>query len=85
MLPAPGVFRERAARAGLTVIDDLAFGSHYARTLGLWHDAFCERLLDVKAQGFDDRFIRLWRFYLSYCEAGFRTGSIDVHQYTLQA
>ena len=85
MLPAPGVFRERAARASLTVIDDLAFGSHYARTLGLWHDAFCERLLDVKAQGFDDRFIRLWRFYLSYCEAGFRTGSIDVHQYTLQA
>ena len=84
MLPAPAVFRERAQQAGLTVIDDLAFGPHYARTLDLWHDAFCERLLDVKAQGFDDRFIRLWRFYLSYCEAGFRSGSIDVHQYTLQ-
>lgn len=85
MLPSPSRFRKGAQRAGFDVTDDLAFGSHYARTLGLWHDTFCERLLEVKAQGFDDRFIRLWRFYLSYCEAGFRAGSIDVHQYTLQA
>ena len=85
MLPSPGTFRARAQRAGLAVVDDLAFGAHYARTLELWHDAFCERLLEVKAQGFDDRFIRLWRFYLAYCEAGFRAGSIDVHQFTLQA
>lgn len=85
MLPSPGVFRDRAARAEFQVIDDLAFGAHYARTLQLWHDTFCERLLEVKAQGFDDRFIRLWRFYLAYCEAGFRAGSIDVHQFTLQA
>lgn len=85
MLPSPTVFRDRAQRAGLSVTDDLAFGSHYARTLGLWHEAFCDRLLEVKDQGFDDRFIRLWRFYLAYCEAGFRAGSIDVHQYTLQA
>lgn len=85
MLPAPRAFHEGAQRAGFSVTNDLAFGHHYARTLGLWHEAFCERLLEVKAQGFDDRFIRLWRFYLSYCEAGFRSGSIDVHQYTLQA
>lgn len=85
MLPSPGAFCSRAQRAGLAVVDDFAFGAHYARTLGLWHDTFCERLLEVKAQGFDDRFIRLWRFYLAYCEAGFRAGSIDVHQFTLQA
>ncbi len=85
MLPSPSVFCEQAGRAGLKVTDDLAFGLHYARTLGLWHEAFCERLLEVKSQGFDDRFIRLWRFYLAYCEAGFRAGSIDVHQFTLQA
>lgn len=85
MLPAPGVFCDQAQRAGLKIIDDLAFGAHYARTLGLWHETFCERLHEVKAQKFDDRFIRLWRFYLAYCEAGFRSGSIDVHQFTLQA
>jgi cyclopropane-fatty-acyl-phospholipid synthase len=85
MLPSPTRFRSGAEGAGFNVCDDLSFGIHYARTLGLWHDAFCEQLVDVKAQGFDDRFIRLWRFYLAYCEAGFRAGSIDVHQYTLQA
>ena len=85
MLPSPTVFCQQAVKAGFCVSDDLAFGSHYARTLALWHDAFCDRLLEVKAQGFDDRFIRLWRFYLAYCEAGFRAESIDVHQFTLQA
>jgi len=85
MLPSPDIFCQKAIKAGFHVTDDLGFGMHYARTLELWHEAFCERLIDVKAQGFDDRFIRLWRFYLGYCEAGFRAGSIDVHQYTLQA
>lgn len=85
MLPSPSIFEAEAERAGFTIADDLAFGAHYARTLELWHDAFCQRLLETKALGFDDRFIRLWRFYLAYCEAGFRAGSIDVHQYTLQA
>jgi cyclopropane-fatty-acyl-phospholipid synthase len=85
MLPAPGVFRQQAQLAELKVTDELAFGAHYARTLGLWHETFCDRLPEVKAQNFDDRFILLWRFYLSYCEAGFRSGSIDVHQFTLQA
>jgi len=83
MLPSPGAFQQQATRAGLRIIDDHAFGQHYARTLGLWHEAFLERLIDVKAKGFDERFVRLWRFYLSYCEAGFRARSIDVHQYTL--
>lgn len=85
MLPSPRIFCAQAQRAGLKVTDELAFGAHYARTLGLWHETFCKRLHEVKAQNFDDRFIRLWRFYLSYCEAGFRSGSTDVHQFTLQA
>lgn len=84
MLPSPRVFCSEASRAGFSVSDDLAFGAHYARTLSLWHQAFNDRINEVKAQGFDDRFIRLWRFYLAYCEAGFRAGSVDVHQYTLQ-
>lgn len=83
MLPSPSAFEQHASRAGFRIVDDHAFGLHYARTLGLWHEAFLDKLIDVKAQGFDERFVRLWRFYLAYCEAGFRARSIDVHQYTL--
>ena len=83
MLPAPSVFHQHADVAGLRVEEDLAFGLDYARTLAIWHEAFLQKLDAVRAQGFDEQFIRLWRFYLAYCEAGFRAGSTDVHQYTL--
>jgi len=83
MLPSPSVFRAQSAAAGLTVLEDIAFGLDYARTLALWHEAFDRQAEAVRAQGFDEQFIRLWKFYLAYCEAGFRAGSTDVHQYTL--
>lgn len=83
MLPCPAVVRERAARAGLAVIDDAAFGPDYARTLAHWQRRFAAQLGAVRALGFDERFIRMWRFYLAYCEAGFNCGDIDVHQYLL--
>lgn len=83
MLPSPSVFREQARRAGLRVEEDLAFGLDYADTLAIWHQRFNAVLDTVRAQGFDETFIRLWQFYLAYCEAGFRAGSTDVHQYTL--
>ncbi|MCX7555550.1 cyclopropane-fatty-acyl-phospholipid synthase [Xanthomonadaceae bacterium JHOS43] len=54
------------------------FGGSYARTLQLWRERFMARLPEVRAQGFDERFIRLWEFYLSYCEGGFRERSIGV-------
>ena len=55
-------------------------GEHYARTLALWRKAFFERLKEVKALGFDDAFIRMWHFYLSYCEGGFKEKAIsDIH------
>ena len=84
MLPSPSVFRTHAERHGLKVVDDLAFGLDYALTLRKWRDAFIAQLPRVKAQGFDDRFLRTWEFYLAYCEAGFRAGSIDVMQFTLE-
>ncbi|MBM3336942.1 MAG: class I SAM-dependent methyltransferase, partial [Betaproteobacteria bacterium] len=84
MLPSPSVFRAHAERHGLHVVNELAFGLDYARTLELWHAAFMKRLPEVEAQGFDSAFIQTWRFYLSYCEAGFRAGSIDLYQFTLQ-
>ncbi len=82
MLPSPGAFRAQAARAGLAIDD--AFGFDYARTLALWQQDFNAHWDAIAAQGFDARFRRLWNFYLSYCQAGFSTGSTDVVQYRLR-
>ncbi len=83
MLPSPEVFRAHAQRHGLDVADEHAFGLDYARTLAEWHQRFNAVLPEVRAQGFDDRFIHTWQFYLSYCEAGFRERNIDLYQFTL--
>lgn len=84
MLPSPAVFRAQAERQGLRVVEEFAFGRDYARTLAEWRDAFKQKLTDVRAQGFDDHFLRTWEFYLAYCEAGFRAGNINVMQFTLE-
>ena len=79
MLPTPTRIGEDAARAGLQVVEQRAFGLDYARTLQRWAHAFSSQRAAVQAIGFDARFIRMWQFYLAYCEAGFRAGDIDVH------
>ena len=84
LLPSPSVFRAEAARAGLVVERELAFGPDYAHTLRQWRHAFLQQLPQVRALGFDTRFVRLWEFYLAYCEAAFDTGSTDVVQFTLR-
>jgi cyclopropane-fatty-acyl-phospholipid synthase len=84
MLPSPRVFQARAEQHGLEVVDAFAFGLDYARTLAEWHQAFNKVLPQVREQGFDDRFIRTWQFYLAYCEAGFRARNIDLYQFTLR-
>ncbi|OIR08656.1 cyclopropane-fatty-acyl-phospholipid synthase [mine drainage metagenome] len=84
MLPSPSVFRAQAEKQGLRVVDEFAFGRDYARTLAEWRDAFRQKLSGVRAQGFDDRFLRTWEFYLAYCEAGFRADNINVMQFTLE-
>jgi cyclopropane-fatty-acyl-phospholipid synthase len=83
MLPSPTVLQRQAEAAGLMVDGDFAFGRDYARTLAIWHQRFLANLAAVRGQGFPERFVRMWRFYLSYCEAGFETGDIDVHHYEL--
>lgn len=84
MLPSPEVFCRQAEQHGLKVVNQFAFGLDYARTLAEWRLAFKEQLPRVAAQGFDDRFLRTWEFYLAYCEAGFRARSINVMQFTLE-
>ncbi len=85
MLASPSRFRAAAAGAGFAVVNTHAFGHDYAETLRRWLAAFDGAADAVRAQGFDERFIRCWRFYLAYCIAGFSSGSTDVAQYTLVA
>ncbi|MBB3226480.1 cyclopropane-fatty-acyl-phospholipid synthase [Luteibacter sp. Sphag1AF] len=68
--------KSRASDLALVHMED--FGESYARTLEAWRTRFMARLADVRAQGFDERFIRMWEFYLAYCEGGFRERSIGV-------
>jgi len=82
-LPSPSEFRKQARSAGLEVVDELNFGPDYAETLRRWRDAFVDQLDTVRTLHFDDRFIRLWTFYLAYCEAAFDEANIDVVQFTL--
>jgi cyclopropane-fatty-acyl-phospholipid synthase len=83
MLPSPAKFESMAASHGLTVSAKLSFGISYADTLVAWRSAFHARLEEVRAQGFDERFIRTWEFYLCYCEAAFRERNTDVMHFTL--
>ena len=82
-LPCPREFRRHAEAAGLVVQDEFAFGTDYAETLRRWRASFEEREKEITALGFDGRFKRIWRFYLSYCEAAFKSGDINLMQYTL--
>ena len=83
MLPSDEQFRLQAAKAGLKVVKAHAFGPDYAETLRRWRADFHARLDEVRALGFDDRFVRIWEFYLCYCEAAFDMGNTHVVQYTL--
>ncbi len=85
MLSSPSRFVAEAQRADLEVDDVYRFGHDYAETLKRWLGTFDARVDAVRAQGFDDRFIRCWRFYLAYCVAGFASNTTDVAQYTLSA
>jgi cyclopropane-fatty-acyl-phospholipid synthase len=84
LLPSPRLFEEAAGKAGFEVVGRLAFGPDYAETLRRWRTAFLRELEQVSKLGFDQRFIRIWTFYLDYCEAAFDSGNTDVMQFTLR-
>jgi len=83
MLPSIARLREETARAGLGFEIDAMFGASYARTVNLWARRFDLAWDDIKGPEFDERFRRLWLYYLAYCEAGFSTGRVDVGQFVL--
>jgi cyclopropane-fatty-acyl-phospholipid synthase len=83
MLPSEKRLKEEAAQAGLEWRDIVRFGQNYADTLHEWARRFEAAWDDIRGLGFDERFRRLWRFYLGYCEAGFRTERTNVVQLSL--
>jgi cyclopropane-fatty-acyl-phospholipid synthase len=83
MLPGPTVLRRQVARAGLEVLGSREFADSYSQTLRRWHQSFAARWDEISRQGFDDRFRRMWEFYLTSCAAAFRTGICDVTQIAL--
>jgi cyclopropane-fatty-acyl-phospholipid synthase len=77
-------FELLAAERGLVWQEQHDFGQDYAETLKRWRENFDTAASEGRLPaGFDERFVRLWRYYLMYCEGGFRGGGIDVHQVTL--
>jgi cyclopropane-fatty-acyl-phospholipid synthase len=83
MLPSEASLRSVTDRAGLAWASVNRFGHDYAETLKRWGERFEAAWDEIRPLGFDERFHKLWRFYLSYCEAGFRTGRTDVVQLSL--
>lgn len=85
MLPSPERFGLVAMEAGLTLHEPHFFGKWYADTLAEWARRFESALPQVRELGFDERFVRMWRYYLAYCAAGFKAGTIDVMQVRMTA
>lgn len=83
MLPSVPAFENAAQACGLSVEDRFCFGRDYERTLLLWDKTFRENWQRIVSHGFDERFFRMWHYYLQYCAAGFRTGRLDIVQFRL--
>ncbi len=87
MLPTPEIVQQQAEQAGLRFSHSEAFGQDYATTLKQWRDSFERAWPEIEnltlEKSFDERFRRLWRYYLCYCESGFRHNSIDVYLFKL--
>ena len=84
MLPSPTVLKQEVTKAGLRVQHSIEFGKSYSQTLRRWFDVFNDQWDTINDMGFDDRFRRMWNFYLTSCAATFESGNCDVTQITLQ-
>jgi len=80
MLPSPSALRAGAGRAGLEVLGSVEFGESYSLTLRRWHETFNARWDEIARLGFDERFRRMWNFYLTSCAGAFHGGNCDVTQ-----
>lgn len=83
MLPTPSIVVREAENAGLTLVHQESFGESYAKTLHEWQNRFIHAWPKIETLGFDQRFRRMWEFYLTYCEIGFTFGAVDVRFFKL--
>lgn len=84
MLPSPTALRQQVTQAGLDFTGSIEFGKSYSDTLRQWRDVFNERWDDIVPLGFDERFRRMWNFYLASCAATFHSGTTDVTQIAIR-
>lgn len=83
MLPSPSALRAEIEKSGLHIARSIEFGQSYSLTLRRWHETFNAKWDQVAAMGFDDRFRRMWNFYLTSCAGTFHSGNCDVTQITV--
>ncbi len=83
MLPSKGALDRVTEEAGLAITNQIAFGESYSRTLREWYHNFNDKWDEIAKMGFDDRFRRMWNFYLTACAANFHHGTTDVVQMTV--
>ena len=83
-LPSKNIINKYVSDNGLTIKSYDSYADHYSSTLSLWRNEFNKKWDLIKNQGFDSTFKRMWEFYLSYCEAGFKSKNIDLIQFSLQ-
>ena len=83
-LPSKKSLYDLSTNKGLAIDKYESYGFHYSNTLKLWRDEFLSKWDQISKQGFDLNFKRMWNFYLSYCEAGFKSKNIDLIQFSLQ-
>ena len=83
-LPSKKEILKLSSENGLKFNESDSYGTHYSNTLSIWREEFLKKWADISKQGFDNKFKRMWNFYLSYCEAGFKSKNIDLIQFSLQ-
>ena len=83
-LPSKGIINKYVSENGLTIKSYDSYADHYSNTLVMWRNEFNKKWDLIKKQGFDLTFKKMWEFYLSYCEAGFKSKNIDLIQFSLQ-
>ncbi len=83
-LPSKRKLYDLSSSNGLEIKKYESYGSHYSNTLKIWRDEFLKKWEEISKYGFDNKFKRMWHFYLSYCEAGFKSKNIDLIQFSMQ-
>ena len=83
-LPSKSIINKYVSENGLTIKSYDSYADHYSNTLAIWRNEFNKKWDLIKKQGFDTTFKKMWEFYLSYCEAGFKSKNIDLIQFSLQ-